>query len=60
MEIYRPISSAKYHDFEGEHTNVIVTFADGEVRSTPLIVGNRTYDAVLAWVAEGNTIADAD
>lgn len=60
MESYRPISSAKYYDFEGEHINVIVTFADGEVRSTPLVVGNRTYDAVLAWVADGNTIADAD
>ena len=60
MEYYRPITSAKYFDFEGEHINVIVTFADGEVRSAPLRVGNRTYDAVLAWVAEGNTIQDAD
>ena len=60
MESYRPITSAKYYAFEGENINVIVTFADGEVRSTPLVVGNRTYDAVLAWVAEGNTIADAD
>ena len=60
MKIYRPVASAKYFDFEGEHINVIVTFADGEVRSTPLVVGNRTYDAVLAWVAEGNTIQDAD
>jgi len=60
MEIYRPISSAKYHDLDGKHVNIKVTFEDGEVRSTPLVVGNRTYDAVLAWVAEGNTIADAD
>jgi len=60
MEIYRPIASAKYYDLDGKHVNIKVTFVDGEVRSTPLVVGNRTYDAVLAWVAEGNTIADAD
>ena len=60
MEGYRDITSAKYYDLDGEHVNIKVTFASGEVRSTPLVVGNRTYDAVMAWVANGNTIADAD
>ena len=33
---------------------------DGEELSVPLFVGNRHYDAILDWVAEGNTVEAAD
>ena len=39
----------------------LVTFVgDDKLYSVPLKEGNRHYKQILAWVAEGNTIADAD
>jgi len=55
------ISQVKYHkDFETEE-NVSVNCIIDEVKySIPLDPDNRHYQAILKWVAEGNTIADAD
>jgi len=33
---------------------------DGQELSVPLDPANRHYAAILEWVAEGNTIAEAD
>ncbi len=33
---------------------------DGETMRVPLDPANRHYAAILEWVAEGNTIQDAD
>jgi len=55
------IASARYfEDEEGVKECVVVMHTDGTYLSVPISVGNRHYDAVLAWVAEGNKIEDAD
>ena len=45
---------------EGEVTSYEVTMKDGTYISVPLDEANTYYQAILAWVAEGNTIAEAD
>ena len=55
------IKSAKYvEDEEGEKECIVVIHTDGRYFSIPIVAGNRHYDSVRAWVAEGNKIADAD
>jgi len=57
------ITSAKYGKAELEpergNTRVIATI-DGVEMQVPLDPDNRHYAAILEWVAEGNTIQDAD
>ena len=59
--IYNPtISSAQYvTDMDGNNVTVKATI-DGTECFVPMSSGNTDYQAILAWVAEGNTIADAD
>ena len=55
------ITSAQYHRDITTGTNVSVTAViDGKQLSVPLDPANRHYAAILEWVAEGNTIQDAD
>lgn len=55
------IASAQYFaDEEGVNECIQVTDISGHVLSVPMSNGNRHYEAVLAWVAEGNTIAEAE
>ena len=55
------ITSAQYHQEISTGTNVcIIAVIDGKQLSVPLDPANRHYAAILEWVAEGNTIADAD
>lgn len=54
------ITSAKYVDDEdGKHLNVTIV-VDGATLFVPLDEANTDYQAILAWVADGNTIQDAD
>ena len=57
------ITSAQYGtaelDPERGNTRVIATI-DGVEMSVPLDPANRHYTAILEWVAEGNTIQEAD
>ena len=54
------ISNAKYtKGISGEVTGVSATI-DGESMSIPLDSNNRHYAEILEWVAEGNTIEEAD
>ena len=57
------ITAAKYGTAELEtergNTRVIATI-DGVEMQVPLDPANRHYAAILEWVAEGNTIQDAD
>ena len=39
--------------------NIVATI-DGIEMSVPLDTANRHYQAILEWVAEGNTIEEAD
>lgn len=54
------ITSAQYgQDTEGNNTS-IKAIIDGVEMFVPLDTDNRHYAAILEWVADGNTIADAD
>ena len=57
------ISNVKYckgvGSFEDTNTSVTCTI-DGQVWNVPLNPNNRHWQAIQEWVAEGNTIAEAD
>ena len=56
-------TKAKYRDIaiggNQEYRDIIATI-DGIEMSVPLDTANRHYQAIQEWVAEGNTIAEAD
>ena len=56
------ITSAKYQKdiFDSSVNDSIIAVIDGITMSVPLTVGNRHYDAIQEWVAEGNTAEEAD
>jgi len=55
------ITSAKYtKGFNNIGTGSIKATIDGQEMSVPTDPANRHYKAILEWVAEGNTIEDAD
>ena len=56
------IASAQYYrDAVGKINTVRVVMDDGETLMVPKDeVGNRHWDALVVWVAEGNTITEAD
>ena len=56
------IKSAKYviSYLTGKNGSITLTLNDDTTRSVPLVVGNRHYDAIQEWIAEGNKIEDAD
>ena len=56
------ITSAEYQKdiFDSSVNDSIIAVIDGITMSVPLTVGNRHYDAIQKWVAEGNTIEAAD
>jgi hypothetical protein len=53
------ITEAKYHQYEGVNSCIEATI-DGKSIIVPLDPDNRHYQAIQEWVAEGNTIEDAD
>tara|TARA_R100000406_G_scaffold51488_1_gene34966 strand:+ start:338 stop:505 length:168 start_codon:yes stop_codon:yes gene_type:complete len=53
------ITSAQYTQVDGENNTIVATI-DGEEMSVPLDPANCHYQAILEWVADGNTIQDAD
>ena len=55
------ITSAKYYTYPSEEGNQgIEIVSDGITMHVPLDPNNRHYAAILEWVAEGNTIQEAD
>lgn len=56
------IASAQYYrDFDGVINTVKVVMDDDEVIMVPKDeTGNRHWEAIQEWVADGNTIAEAD
>lgn len=55
------IASAKYFQANGtDNSQVKVTTDQSETLWIPMDNNNSDYKAVLAWVADGNTIAEAD
>ena len=53
------VTSAKYNARDGKNVSVNAII-DGREYSIPLDPANRHYQAIQEWVAEGNTIAEAD
>ena len=55
------ITNAKYVDSNqsGDNDSIDATI-DGVLMHVPISTDNRHYQAILEWVAEGNTIQDAD
>ena len=52
------ITSAQYTlDSDGNNDTVVVVI-DGITMSVPITTDNRHYQAILDWVAEGNTISE--
>ena len=54
------ITAAQYIRGAEGTNEIIKTTIDGEELFVPIDEGNRHYKAILAWVAEGNTIEEAD
>tara|TARA_Y100001973_G_scaffold61874_1_gene90887 strand:+ start:1140 stop:1313 length:174 start_codon:yes stop_codon:yes gene_type:complete len=54
------IKKAKYTKAFDENVSVIVTDNDNKEHFVPITNGNADYQDVLAWVADGNTIEEAD
>ena len=57
------IKTAKYHKNEitEENASILITLNNSDVEmSVPLDPANTDYQAIQEWVAEGNTIEDAD
>ena len=53
------VTSAQYQAFEGE--NICITAViNGKTYLVPLDTDNRHYQAIQEWIAEGNTIQEAD
>ena len=53
------IISAQYISFKNTNTSIKATI-DDTVMFVPLDPANRHYQAIQEWVAEGNTIQEAD
>tara|TARA_X000001388_G_scaffold76237_1_gene73013 strand:- start:75 stop:257 length:183 start_codon:yes stop_codon:yes gene_type:complete len=55
------IQAVKKHVMlSGEQANLEVTLTDGVKLYVPHATDNSDYQIVQAWVADGNTIAEAD
>ncbi len=55
------ITKAKYIKNTPGNTNAVVQATiDGKEYSVPISEDNRHYQAILKWVADGNTIEEAD
>ena len=49
------ITNAKYIANQLGDDCVVEATIDGKTMHVPIAAGNRHYDAIVAWVAEGNT-----
>jgi hypothetical protein len=54
------IKSVKKFELNGVVVSYTMTLEDNKVWSVPVAEGNTDYQNILAWVAEGNTIEEAD
>ena len=53
------IQNAKYHEENGENVCITCTL-NGKNTAIPIDPANTDYQAILEWVAEGNTIQEAE
>jgi len=50
----------KMYEGDIELNNLVVTYQDGTVWTIPKVEGNRHYQEVLQWVADGNEIGEPE
>ena len=53
------ITSAQYIADLDDNNNIVEAVIDGITMCIPLDSDNRHYEAILLWVADGNTITPA-
>ena len=53
------ITSAQYVTYQGQNASIVAVI-DGQKIGVPLDTANRHYQAIQEWVAEGNTIQEAE
>ena len=54
------IQSVKKFELNGVVVSYTMTLTDSEVWSVPIVEDNTDYQTILKWVADGNTIQEAD
>ena len=54
------ITSAQYQENTNGDNVSVTAIINGQKLSVPIDTANRHYAAIVEWVADGNTIADAD
>ena len=54
------ITSAQYVVDQDNNDSIVKAVIDGVTMYVPVNPANRHYQAIQEWVAEGNTIQDAD
>ena len=54
------ITSAQYGQNINKENEIVRATIDGVEMSVPLDPNNRHYAAILEWVADGNTIEEAE
>jgi len=55
------VTSARHTpNFMDQPSNTVIATIDGVEMQIPMDPNNRHYAAILEWVAEGNTIQEAD
>ena len=54
------ITKAKYHKDDNNNNTSVYTTINGVKYSVPMDEENTHYQAILQWVADGNTIEEAD
>ena len=59
MDNHNVTSAQYFRDFNGDNVS-ITAIINGQEWSVPMDTDNTDYQAILAWVADGNTIQDAD
>ena len=52
------ITSAQYTQDPDGNNDTVTVVIDGITMSVPISIDNRHYQAILDWVADGNTIAE--
>ena len=57
--IGKKVTSAQYQQYNGQNACVKAVI-DGQTLYVPMDNDNTDYQAILEWVADGNTIQDAD
>jgi len=54
------IDNVKKYKLNGDVVSYTMTLTNGEIWSVPKDETNTDYQAILKWVADGNTIEEAD